>query len=543
VTPLLTDHLRAQASVFPDAVAYRIVDGCEMTFAHWEAASNALARSLVRMGVEKGDRVALYLRAEEALRFMVGYAAVHKAGAVAVPTSTRLADAELERVFEHAEVRVVLTDSELSVLAHQVTAGLASAPNVVVAPEPSRITCPRWSWEGTTPFDDDDTGTDTSTFQVPVTDEDLGDILYTSGTTGTPKGVAVRHRNTVLIPGEPRPSYSGHCWLHASPLFTFAGVGFVYTPMQLGLCGVYQPHFDAGRWLEVVEELRPQLVFLVPSMARLIVAHPRFAGAELSSVLICAVGSAPLAPSTLRALQERMPEAAVSNSYGMTEAGQAFCAMPRGESLERIGSVGKPMPPLEVRIIGEDGGDLPPGEVGEALLRLPGNHREYYRDPEATASTWDDGWLRTGDLARLDGDGFLYIVGRKKDVIIRGGNNVHAADVEAVLCEHPDVLEAAVVGIPHEVLGEDVAAVVVLAPGTRTTAQQLREHCISRMADYKVPRSIEITDELPKNATGKVLKARLRLQLSAAVSAAAERDANPVAGRVNSFGAAAVHPR
>jgi acyl-CoA synthetase (AMP-forming)/AMP-acid ligase II len=269
--------------------------------------------------------------------------------------------------------------------------------------------------------------------------------------------------------------------------------------------------------LDVVEELRPQLVFLVPSMAQLIVAHPRFAGAELSSVLICAVGSAPLAPSTLRALQERMPEAAVSNSYGMTEAGQAFCAMGKGESLEHIGSVGKPMAPLEVRIVDEGGRDLPPGEVGEALLRLPGRHREYYRDPEATASTWNDGWLRTGDLACLDGDGYLYIVGRKKDVIIRGGNNVHAADIEAVLCEHPGVLEAAVVGIPHEVLGEDLAAVVVLAPGTPTTADQLREHCATRMADYKVPRSIEITDELPKNATGKVLKAQLRAGLNSCI--------------------------
>ncbi len=247
MTTLFTDHLRAQSTAFSDKVAYRIVDGCEMTFAQWEAESKRLARSLICMGVEKGDRVALYLRAEEALRFMVGYAAVHKAGAVAILTSTRLPDAELERLLEHAEVKAILTDSELSSLAHQVTVDLASARHVVVAPEPSQTTCPRWSWGEAAVGDDGSAEADTSTFQVPVTGEDLADILYTSGTTGTPKGVAVRHRTAVLIPGEPRPSYSGHCWLHASPLFTFAGLGFVYTPMQLGLCGVYQPRFDAGR--------------------------------------------------------------------------------------------------------------------------------------------------------------------------------------------------------------------------------------------------------------------------------------------------------
>jgi acyl-CoA synthetase (AMP-forming)/AMP-acid ligase II len=249
-------------------------------------------------------------------------------------------------------------------------------------------------------------------------------------------------------------------------------------------------------------------------MAQLIVAHPRFAEAKLSSIVICAIGSAPLAPATLRALQERMPEASVSNSYGMTEAGPAFCSMPKGESLKRIGSVGQPVPPLEVRIVDDDGNDVASGEVGEAILRMPGREREYYRNAEATAGVWRDGWLFSGDLARLDEDGYLYIVGRKKDVIIRGGNNIHAMDVEAVLLEHPHVVEAAVVGIPHEVLGEDVAAVVVLGAGASTTADELREHCAGALADYKVPRRIVVVDELPRNATGKVLKAQLQDQLA-----------------------------
>jgi len=512
VTTLLTDHLRAMAAAFPDKVAYQVTDGGHMTFAEWEAESNRLARALVAMGVNKGDRVSIYLRAEEALRFMVGYSAVHKAGAVAVPTNTRLTDGELERLLGHAEVRVVLTDTELSPLAQRLAGALDTLEHVIVAPAThDDATTPPWKWAVPGP---DDAGT----FQVEVGGDDLADILYTSGTTGLPKGVAIRHRNVALIPGAPNPSYSGQCWLHASPLFTFAGIGFIYNPMQLGLFGVYQPKFDAGRWLEVVDELRPQFVFLVPSMAQLIVSHPRFAEAELSSISICAIGSAPLAPATLRALQERMPEASVSNSYGMTEAGPAFCSMPKGESLKRIGSVGQPVPPLEVRIVDEDGHDLSTGEVGEAILRMKGREREYYRNDEATAGTWKDGWLYSGDLARVDDDGYLYIVGRKKDVIIRGGNNIHAVDVEAVLLEHPHVVEAAVVGVPHQVLGEDVAAVVVLTPGASTTTDELRQHCAGALADYKVPRRIELVDELPRNATGKVLKAQLQDRLAASAS-------------------------
>ncbi|HUY63288.1 MAG TPA: AMP-binding protein [Acidimicrobiales bacterium] len=504
---LLTDHLRAMAGAFPDDIAYRVVDGGHMTFAQWEAESNRLARALADMGLAKGDRVAIYLEAAEALRFMVAYSAVHKAGAVAVPTNTRLSDGELVRLLGHAEVGAVLTDGGRAPMAHDLARSLDCISHVVVSPATEETGDEAWSWGEAVP------GTDTSTFQVEVGPDDLADILYTSGTTGTPKGVAIRHRNVALIPGEPNPTLSGQCWLHSSPLFTFAGIGFIYNPMQLGLSGVYQPRFDAGRWLEVVEELHPQFVFLVPSMAQLLVAHPDFAGADLSSIALCAIGSAPLAPATLRTLQERMPEAAVSNSYGMTEAGPAFCAMPKGESLKRIGSVGQPMAPLEVRFVDDEGTDVPGGEVGEVLLRMPGREREYYRDPEASAATWQGGWLHTGDLGRLDADGYLYIVGRKKDVIIRGGNNIHAVDVEAVLHDHPDVVEAAVVGIPHAVLGEDVAAVVVLSPGSTTTPADLHEHCAAALADYKVPRRIELSDELPRNATGKVMKAELRKQL------------------------------
>jgi acyl-CoA synthetase (AMP-forming)/AMP-acid ligase II len=509
---LLTDHLRAMAGAFGEKPGYRVIDSGEMTFGQWESESNRLARGLVDRGVAKGDRVALYLKAEEALRFMVAYSAIHKAGAVAVPTNIRLTDSELGHLLGHAEVSVLLTDSTLSAGAERVAAGLPTVSHILTAPSSEQAESPTsapppWSWG-------EAGGDDGSEFQVALDSEDLADILYTSGTTGLPKGVAIRHRNVALIPGAPNPNYSGNSWLHASPLFTFAGIGFIYNPMQLGLLGVYQPRFDAGRWLEIVNDLKPQFVFLVPSMAQLIVTHEAFGSARLDSVQICAVGSSPLAPSTLRALQEKMPEASVSNSYGMTEAGPAFCSMPKGEALKRIGSVGQPMAPLEVKILDDDGKELATGEIGEAVLRMEGRQREYYRNEEATAGAWKDGWLYSGDLARIDEDGYLYIVGRKKDVIIRGGNNVHAVDIEAVLLDHPDVIEAGVVGIPHQVLGEDVAAVLVLSPTATVTADDLRAFCAGRLADYKVPRRIVFASELPRNATGKILKEQLRQTLT-----------------------------
>jgi acyl-CoA synthetase (AMP-forming)/AMP-acid ligase II len=201
----------------------------------------------------------------------------------------------------------------------------------------------------------------------------------------------------------------------------------------------------------------------------------------------------------------------VSNSYGMTEAGPAFIVMPKEEVARRVGSVGKPIGGMELKIVDDEGAEVAAREVGELLTRLPGRQREYYKDPDATAATWTaDGWLRSGDLGYLDEDGYLYLVGRKKDLIIRGGHNVYATDVEAVLIEHAAVQEVAVVGIPHDVLGEDVAAFVVLKADEALTADELAAFCAGRLADYKRPRRITFVAELPRNATGKVMKHRLR---------------------------------
>jgi len=499
---LQVDQLRFMAGEHPDAFAYRNLDaGTAITFAGWDRASNALARGLVGLGVQPGDRVSVYLPSSEVLRWIVAYAAIHKAGAVAVPTNTRLSEPELATILGHAEVAAVLTDASLLPTVQAVRPQLSSLRLVVSAGGDAPDVA---AW--------DEVGAgDEAAFQVPRDPSDLADVMYTSGTTGLPKGIAVRHSNLAMIPNL-EPVWTGEGWIHGAPMFTFAGIAFIYNPMKMGLVGFYQPRFDAGRWLDYVERERPAFCMLVPAFAELIVAHPDFERRDLSSLRQVSIGSAPLAPQTQLALIERLPDATVGNSYGMTEAGPAYIVMPKEEIKRRIGSVGKPVGPMEIKIVDDDGRETPPTVVGELLLRMAGKQREYYRDDEATAATWtDDGWLRSGDLAYLDEDGYLYVCGRKKDMIIRGGNNIYATDVEAVLLEHPDVQEAAVTGIPHPVLGEDVAAWVVRRTASGLDAEQLHAFVAERLADYKRPRQLVFVDELPRNATGKVMKHRLRV--------------------------------
>jgi acyl-CoA synthetase (AMP-forming)/AMP-acid ligase II len=509
---VIDEHLRRMAEEFSDQTAYTVVDVGALTFAAWEEEANAVARGLLGGGLRPGDRVGIHLDPSSALRWLVSYTAIHRAGGVAVPMNPKFAPAEVAHILAHSGSAAVVADGERvavdSSAAGDSLSRVIDASQLFAPRRPDRASASVVSWAEVS-------SGDTSPVQVDRDENDLADILYTSGTTGRPKGVAIRHSNASMI-GDVPPSWSGGGWFHASPMFTFAGIAFVYTPMKLGLRGIYQPKFDADRWLAAVEAERPVAVFLVPAMAHLLLDHPRFDAVDLSSIAICSVGSAPLAPFVVERLQERMPDAMVSNNYGMTEAGSAYCIMPKGEAVRRPGSVGRIAPPAEVQIVGADDKPLGPDEVGEVRMQLPGKQREYFDDPEATAETWKDGWLVTGDLGRLDDDGYLYIVGRSKDVIIRGGNNIHAADVEHVLVSHADVAEVAVVGSAHPVLGEDIVAFVVLHPGAEVDGDGLRTYALGHLADYKVPRQYRFVDGLPRNATGKVLKGELRRVVEAA---------------------------
>ncbi|MHB1518786.1 MAG: class I adenylate-forming enzyme family protein [Acidimicrobiales bacterium] len=554
---LQVDQLRDMADRYPDQVAYRVIGEGEMTFAEWERQSNRLARGLAKIGVGRGDRVALQLEGANAERWVVAYAAVHKAGAAVVPLDPRLADPEVDRMLARARVVVLLADGDRALRPFPTTSGSTGAPGK--AEENGASDDSVW-WSSPEPFTvidadrqrasdgtggpdgpgagrqtpgagaararqssrdlkrlgwDDVLDDDGSAHQVAVQGDDLSDVLFTSGTTGMPKGVVVCHDNASAVPNG-SPSWTGGSWLHASPLATFAGVSFVFSPMKMGMSSTYLPRFDADRWFTAVEDLRPTAVFLVPAMVQLLLGHPRFAGADLSSIGICSVGSAPLAPAAVDRLQSAMPGALVSNNYGMTEAGSVYCLMPKGEATRRPGSVGRPLPPAQVRCVGDDGEEVAAGTYGSIELHIPGRQRRYLDDAQATAETWVDGWLRTGDIGMLDEDGYLYIGGRAKDVIIRGGSNIYSVDVENVILAYPGIAEAAVVGVPHEVLGEDIVAVVVNRPGTEPDIESLRRHCLASLAAYKVPRRWEIAEELPRNPAGKVLKDRLREGLTQA---------------------------
>jgi len=485
---LLQEQLLAQlAREFPDGVAWRnLADGAELTLDAWHRRSNGLARGLLERGLGRGDRVGIVIGPDEPLEWLVSYVAVHKAGGVAVPLLPRLGPSEQGRILAHAGAAVVLCS--------EVHDELRSEGRAVVGTAAGGDA--RWA-ELLSPDDTD--------VEQVLSPDDPADIMYTSGTTGEPKGVVVLHGGLSTIDRVP-PVWLGLGFLSSSPFATTSGSLLVCGPMRGGLSGWFLPRFEPGRWLSVVARDRPVVAFLVPAMVELIVRAPGFEVADLSSLAVVNVGSAPIASATLRRFGAALPRAEILCGYGMTEYG-AVTATPLGDRGRHLGSVGVPLPGVELRILGPGGESVPTGEVGQVAIAGARPPRAYLGDAEGTARTWVDGWLRSGDLGYVDADGHLWIVGREKEIIIRGGHNVVPVEVEAALFEHPAVGEAAVAGVPHPVLGEDVAAWVVLH-GT-ATVDELRSFLLTRLADYKVPRRITVVDALPRNESGKVLKSQL----------------------------------
>jgi acyl-CoA synthetase (AMP-forming)/AMP-acid ligase II len=486
VTLLQPELLARLAREHPDGLAWRnLEDGSELTLLQWHRRSNRLARGLGRLGVTHGDRVVLLLGNDEPLEWLVSYMGIHKARAVAVPVTARVGDAELARVLQHAEPAVVLCGEVPEATRH--------IPARVFSTKAGAL-----SWADLLDADDSDLTTG------PAAD-DVADIMYTSGTTGEPKGVLARHGGLSTVDRVP-DAWLGLGFLTSSPFSTTSGSLLVCGPMRGGLSGWFLPRFHAADWLRSVESDRPVVAFLVPAMVELILADQGFETADLSSLAVVNIGSAPIASATLQRFGAGLPNADVLCGYGMTEFG-AVTATPLGDHGRHLGSVGLPLPGVELRIVGPDGTAVPPGAVGQIAIGGARRPRAYYRDPAASETTWHGGWLWSGDLGRVDEDGHLWVVGRQKEMIIRGGHNVVPGEVEAALFEHPSVAEVAVAGVAHPVLGEDVAAWVVLRQPVPT--EELRTFLLARLADYKVPRRISVVDGLPRNESGKVLKSQL----------------------------------
>jgi len=366
---------------------------------------------------------------------------------------------------------------------------------------------------------------------VTLEPEDDATIFYTSGTTGQPKGALGTHRNICgnlwsLAFGQARAAMRGgrepsaaavgtgeqNAYLLSVPFFHATGCHSVLVAnTAAGGKLVIMHKWEAERALELIERERITIFGGVPAMVWQVLESPDFAKRDISSVKSISYGGAPAPPELVRRIEELFPGRAPSNGYGLTETSSVTTLNSGQDYVTHPDSVGTAVPVVSLRVVDELGNDLPAGSVGELWIKGPNVVKGYWNKPEPTAETFTGGWLHTGDVARIDDEGFVYIVDRAKDMVIRGGENVYCVEVEAALFEHPAVTDAAVIGIPHPVLGEEVGAVVVLKPGARATAEQLQTHVQARLAGFKVPTHVWFRDEpLPRNPAGKILKRDLR---------------------------------
>jgi long-chain acyl-CoA synthetase len=465
--PSLVAMLLASGNRYGDRTAIREVQGRSLTYAELLDAAARTSGGLHDLGVRRGDRVGI--RLPNGADWVVAYFGVQLAGAVAVPINTRLTETEVDYIVGDAGAEVVL------------------GPERPLPHGSPRI------HDGLRP-------------------DDLAAILYTSGTTGFPKGAMTTHGNLLSINETVRriSSYEEGedlSTLVSVPLFHVTGCNSQLLPaLELGGTAVILGTFEIGRFLQALVDERPTSLIAVPAIYAMALADPRFAELDVGHVTRLLYGGAPMAPELIGRLREAFPNARLSNGFGLTETASVCVRLPDAWCDERPDSVGFATPVVEL-----DLGDVDEHGAGELLVRGPGVVAGYWGRPQQTAEAFKDGWLRTGDVATIDDDGFVQIVDRKKDVILRGGENVYSVEVENALVAHPAVLEAAVVGVPDDVMGERVGAVVVTTGNGSLDAAELLTFASARLAKYKLPEHVVVTSELlPRNPGGKVLKGRLR---------------------------------
>ena len=506
-----TNQLARHALMQPDTTALRFL-GHTTTWGELDRRVTALAGALSRRGVGFGDRVLILML--NRTEFIESFLAANKLGAIAVPVNFRMTPPEIAFLVSDCQARVVITETVLANVATAVRDLDPTLQTVIVAggaPDDSVIG-----------YDDviAEQGDPAPVVDIPNDSPAL--IMYTSGTTGRPKGAVLTHTN---IAGQAMTNLftiaadvNNDVGFIGVPLFHIAGIGNTITPLQLGLPTVIYPlgAFDPAHLLDVLEAEQVTTMFLVPAQWQAVVAEQR-ANPRKLALRVLSWGAAPASDTLLREMAETFPGTQIYAAFGQTEMSPVTCMLLAQDAIRKLGSVGKVIPTVAARVVDGNMNDVPVGQVGEIVYRAPTLMAGYWNNPKATAEAFEGGWFHSGDLVRQDDEGYVWVVDRKKDMIISGGENIYCAEVENALAAHPAIVEAAVIGRPDEKWGEVPVAVLALAATHSDLGlADVDEFLTERLARYKHPKALEIVDALPRNPAGKVLKTELRARFGVA---------------------------
>jgi long-chain acyl-CoA synthetase len=494
----LVDLLSSTAAQHPDNIAVKL-DDAELSYAALDGAAAHVAGLLRSQGVEVGDRVGVMV--PNVPHFAVLFHGAQRAGAVVVPMNVLLKSREVAFYLEDSGAKLLFAWSDF---AEDAEAGAAAAGAECVLVDP-------------TGFVELVGAAEPSTELAERQGDDTAVILYTSGTTGTPKGAELTHSSltrNVEVSCELFSISEADVVFGGLPLFHVFGLTCgLNTAIAVGATLTLLPRFDPTKALEILQRDRVTIFEGVPTMYGALLNHPHRAEYDVSALRICVSGGAALPVEVLRGFDEAF-SCKILEGYGLSET-SPVASFNHPDRERKPGSIGTPIKGVDMKVFDDDDNDLPQGEVGEIVIRGHNLMKGYWNRAEATEAAIRDGWFHTGDMARVDEDGYYFIVDRKKDMIIRGGYNVYPREIEEVLYEHPAVRECAVLGVPHDDLGEEVGAAVVLKDGADADAAALRAHARERVAAYKYPRRIWFVDELPKGPTGKILKREIEVPVEA----------------------------
>jgi len=501
---LIRDLFKEQLARTPDSTAV-VFKEKKTRLRELDSLSNRFAQAMSQLGIEKGDRVAAILT--NCVEFIVAYLAFLKSGVVFVPLNFQLTGGHIKYTLNHSESKALICHEEFVPTIKEISPELNYTHHVISvgAKKP---------YDGMLSFEDLLTKGKDEPPSIALTEDDTAIFLYTAGTTGDPKGVVHSHFNCGYVAQHWARVFHmapGKSILMVLPLFHAFAIHCVTVPALIsGARLVMSEKYSTSWTLEAIEKYRISALPLVPAMATMMVNHEDFPKVDLSSAEMALIGGAIVPFELLKQWREAFPNMELINGYGQTESCPCCSGLWDVDILEKPRSVGKPWPDVKLKILDDQGKELPSPEIGEIVYKVPSVMKQYYKDPELTAKTVENGWLHSGDLGYVDSDGYVYIVDRKKDIIIRGGENISSMEVEEVLHQHPAVLEASAIGAPDPILGETVMAVVVRKPGQELSGEELMEFCAKRLERFKVPSRVEFTDQLPRNPGGKVLKRELK---------------------------------